>query len=150
MNEGKSKYSDYPVGVQRESILKAHAAETEEKVIFRPLGEQQLAVLEKEMIEKSITIRQHDEILDKAKAQHKSDTVSLKQEHEYMFNKIRAKGEEVYTLVHKFFNHDEMTVEYYDNEGVFVESRNMMPSEKNAIFGNLKTEPIIKNLAANG
>lgn len=140
----KAKYQDYPVGVQRASIMKAHSEGSEEKTIFRPLSDDEIQGLDKELAETAITLRGHDETLQAAKTQHKKDTVDLKQQYEYVLKKIRAKGEEKIMEVHKYFNHDEMTVEYYDNDGVFIESRAMMPSEKNAIFGSKQTEAIVR------
>lgn len=91
-------------------------------------------------------MRQHDKILDAAKAIHKSNTAELKSNYQYILDKISAKGETKIMEVHKFYNHTDMTVEYYDNDGVFIESRAMMPSEKNAIFGGVKTQPVIRDL----
>jgi hypothetical protein len=142
----KQKYHDYPVGVQRASIVRAHSEGSEEKTIFRPLTDDELQMLDKQLSETAVILRNHDEVLQSAKTQHKKDTVDLRETYEYTLKKIRAKGEEKVMEVHKYFNHDEMTVEYYDNDGVFVESRAMLPSEKNAIFGSTRTEPIVRDL----
>ncbi len=142
----KQKYQDYPQGVQRASILKAHAEGSEDKVIFRPMSDEEIIATEKELAGLAVNIRAHDDVLDEAKVQHKKNTVELKQDYEYALKKIRVRGEEKNTIVHKFFNHDEMTVEYFDDDGIFVEARPMMPSEKNAIFGSKKTEAVVHTL----
>lgn len=140
----KTKYHDYPQGVQRSSILKAHAEGSEDKVIFRPMSDEEIIATEKELASTAVKIRSFDDVLDAAKVEHKKNTVELRQDYEYALKKIRARGEEKNTIVHKFFNHDEMTVEYFDDDGIFVEARPMMPSEKNAIFGSKQTEPIVR------
>lgn len=145
----KAKYQDVQVGVQRASLIKAHADGSEEKTIFKALSDDELQLLDKEFSETASQIDAHDKILDAAKAVHKANTVELKQNYGYILGKISAKGETKVMDVHKFFNHSEMTVEYYDNDGIFVESRAMMPSEKNAIFGSIKTEAVVRNIAVN-
>lgn len=140
----KQKYQDYPEGAQRQSILAAHSDGSEEKTIFKHLTPEELVALDKELAETAVTLRGFDEVLDMARTQHKSDTSQLKKNYEYVLEKIRAKGEEINQTVHKFFNHEEMTVEYFDNDGIFLESRAMMPSEKNAIFGQGTTAPIVR------
>lgn len=145
----KTKYQDYPQGVQRASIMQAHSEGTEEKIILKPLSHEELIALDKELAEHAVELAGHNEILDAAKAKHKADTAQLKENYGYILAKIRRKGEEVNARLHKFFNHEEMTVELYDDDGVFVEARAMTPQEKNAILSAGRTAPIVRPLAVN-
>lgn len=140
----KTKYQDQPSGAQRKSILEAHSDGVEEKEIFRPMSQDEIKVAEHDLAEIACEMAGHDETLDKAKAVHKGAVTPLKSQYGYLRSKIRAKGETIMANVYKFFNHDDGTVEYYDDEGTMVDVRPMKPSEKNQFLS--RTTPVVRDL----
>lgn len=141
----KTKYQDQPSGVQRRSILEAHSDGVEEKEIFRPMSAEEIKTAEHELAEIACEMQGHDETLDKAKQIHKGAVTPLKSQYAYLRNKIRAKGESIMANVYKFFNHEDGTVEYYDDEGTMVDVRPMKPSEKNQFLS--KSTTAIRHIA---
>lgn len=142
-NTPRVKYHDYPAGPQRESILKAQAEKSEDKEIFRQLSPAEVSAAEHELASLAVEIAGHDKVLEDAKIAHKKATIDLKNQYTYVRDKIRNKGEQVIRTVHSFMNYNSFEVEFFDNEGIFIESRAMMPSEKNAFLAGQGTTPII-------
>ena len=106
------------------------ADSSEEKTIQRPLDSDELDELGRTMAGKAVDLARAQEEYDQIKSHHKAIIKEHKEEFSKYVNTFRAGHEEIETEIYWLRNEEDSRMEAYDMDGNMVESRRMLPAEK--------------------
>lgn len=122
-------YQDVPAE-GREGILKDVCYSFEERKIQVPYSEEQLNELKEKLSEKSVELSQIVGEKKKQVAEFDTKIKPLQLEVTDSVKKLRAKCDEVDTMVYNIANYNSGMMESFDKNGIFISARKLFADEK--------------------
>lgn len=122
-------FQDTPIA-EREAMLKANSYSDEEMPIQKHFQEEEINDMRKSYMTNSIAIKKKMEEFKIFKQETDAFLKPFVEDNEYLLGNIRTGYVEVNQQVYLFEDHDSNMMCYYDNTGVLVHSRRMLPHER--------------------
>lgn len=114
---------------KRKSFLSDNCDSVERMGYTRHFSPDELNQKKEELAEISIKIAEIEEAKKEAMAQFKEQLRPNEDERKRLLDELKHKSEYVVDDCYKFIDHEERMVGYYDQYGVLVSSRPIMPQE---------------------
>jgi hypothetical protein len=115
---------------ERIQALKDNAEKSEEFSYFREYEPEELDLLKDQYFQEASELQKHEEKYNAAKADFKLNADPIKAKMKESFTGIRIKGRTVTEQVYLLADHENNMMEYYNEAGVMIHSRRMLPDEK--------------------
>lgn len=115
---------------ERIQVLKEQHDSAEQTTYYRPLSEEELVEKRETYFsneEKRITL---DEEMKVARAAHKKEVTIIREENRTYMQEIRTKQEQRKGTLFNMANHETGYMETYNEQGEFISSRKLRPTEK--------------------
>lgn len=125
----KDLFQDVPVE-QRAQMLDDQAYKVEKMSLKRPFETAELSHFKDEISTKMINLSDKEEELADIKAKYKAEMKPEKDAVRKLLKNVRLGYEEYDDKVYQLANQTSGEMEYYTSDGKFVESRRLMPSER--------------------
>lgn len=125
----KDQYQDVPEG-KRAELLDQQAYRIEQMPVKRPYSKDELDFFKDEISSKMISIDHEEKKFESVKKEFKEKIEPQKREVREYLNKVRLQYEEKEEKVYLIADYDSGEMLYYDSNGIFLESRRLMPSER--------------------
>lgn len=118
-----------PVG-EREKFLEIHATDIKEGQYFRRFDDEDISQIQEEFMMKSIEFKRKQEEFDEIKAIFKAQLKILEDERKVMMSQIMQSGEWLDGKIFGFDDQIKGTMIYLNKQGDFIESRRLLPNER--------------------
>lgn len=127
----KYLYPEMPAD-QRLQMLRDNADSIEQTTYERSLTQDELDSKLESLANNLIDIQKEDEILDKAKEEHKSKVKPIKLQNGQLLREIKTRKAEFDGTLFHFADHDTGFMHTYDETGEMIGSRRLRPEERQA------------------
>lgn len=125
----KRLFESYPKA-ERIQVLRDNAERSEDFSYFREYEPEELDLLKDQYFQDASELQKHEEKYNAAKAEFKVNADPIKAKMKETFTGIRIKGRTVTEMVYLLADHENNMMEYYNEAGVMIHSRRMLPDEK--------------------
>ncbi len=122
-------FQDTPLA-ERESMIEANSYSSEEMPVQKHFAEDEINDMRRTFTKNSIEIKKKMEEFKSFKQGIDEFIKPLSEENAYLLANVRAGYVEVNQQVYLFEDYETGMMNYYDNTGALVNSRRMLPEEK--------------------
>jgi hypothetical protein len=125
----KRIFESYPKA-ERIQVLRDNAEKSEDFSYFREYEPEELDVLKDQYFQDASELQKHEEKYNASKLEFKLNADPIKSKMKETFTGIRIKGRTVTEQVYLLAHHESNIMEYYNEAGLMIHSRRMLPDEK--------------------
>lgn len=118
------------VVAEKEQMLEANCLRPEEKDIKKYFELEEMTEMRRQFYENAVEIRKANEAFVKARDAYKVIAEPLEKQNKSLMQQIRTGFVEVRQQVYLFDSQAEGMMGYYDNSGELIESRRLIPEER--------------------
>ena len=115
---------------ERRTIMADHAISVEDTTYLKPLSAEEIDQHRETITNNFITYSDLEEEKKEAMANFKAKMDPIVKENKVLLTEVRTKHAKVQGRLYHIPNHEKSIMETYDEDGYFVSSRRLLPTEK--------------------